>query len=227
MKEIIKLHKLYTEKILKSLNISYYQGMWISWLKGLIVGLIIMFLLSGCTLTSYTYDPIYEDHPHTTEVFWYTDYEIGGTPYFGYWSGFYYYYGIPHFYPWWYYYQYLPPHYYHTHTHITVICNNGHYVRDPAPNYRFDNKKGEIDSKYKTFNANKITLTYPIEKNIKTNVFPISWKSNNSTRINKYNNDFNQNNIKPNVNRNNNKVIRNNKINKNGGNNRTNRKPNR
>ena len=88
----------------------------------------LLLFLSSCSLTHYTYDPIYEDHPHTTEVYWYTDYELGGTPYFGYWNNFYYYYGIPHFYPWWYYYQFIPPYHYYVHSHIHVHCDNGHYV---------------------------------------------------------------------------------------------------
>ena len=83
----------------------------------------ILLFLSSCGLTQYAYDPIYEDHPHTTEVYWYTDYELGGTPYFGYWDNFYYYYGVPHFYPWWYYYQFIPPHYYYANTHIIIIIS--------------------------------------------------------------------------------------------------------
>ena len=81
----------------------------------------ILLFLSSCSLTQYTYDPIYEDNTHTTEVYWYTDYEVGGTPYFGYWDNFYYYYGVPHFYPWWYYYQFIPPYHYYTNTHITIM----------------------------------------------------------------------------------------------------------
>ena len=56
--------------------------------------LILVLFLSSCGLTQYTYDPIYEDHSHTTEVYYY-----GTDIYFGYYSGFYYYYGVPHFYP--------------------------------------------------------------------------------------------------------------------------------
>jgi hypothetical protein len=165
--------------------------------------LILILFLSGCTLTQYTVDPIYEDHPHTTEVYWYTDYEIGGLPYFGYWNNFYYYYGVPHFYPWWYYYQFIPPYHYHTHTHIHVHCNSGYYVyghRGPKFNNKGDRKYFSTDIKIKN-------------KNSKTNVFPHNWKSNNSTRINKHNN-VNKNNFNFNINRNINNNIRNNKINK-------------
>ena len=139
--------------------------------------LTILIMSTGCGLT-YTYvDPIYEDHPHTTEVYWATDYEIGGSPYFGYWSSFYYYYGIPHFYPWWYYYQFIPPYHYHTHTHVHIHCDNGHYVyghRGPT----FNNNV-----------AKDFTPTIKIKNNKdKPYVFPRNWKSNNSTRINKQNN---------------------------------------
>ena len=83
--------------------------------------LCLILFLSSCSLTSYYVEPIYEDHPHTTEVYWYTDYELGGTPYFGYWDNFYYYYGVPHFYPWWSYYQFIPPYHYFVNTHIIIL----------------------------------------------------------------------------------------------------------
>jgi len=169
-------------------------------------------LLSGCYVTSYTPDPIYEDHPHPTEVY-YNGIDI----YFGYNSGFYYYYGTPHFYPWWYYYQFIPPYHYHTHTHVHVHCDNGNYVyghRGPTLN-------NQIQKDFRP--------TVKIKNNKdKSFVFPINWKSNNSTRINKQNNDLNKINIKSNINRNVNKNTSNKiQINKNGGTNRKNRKPNR
>jgi len=139
--------------------------------------LILILFLSSCSLTSYYVDPVYEDHPHTTEIY-YNGIDI----YFGYNSGFYYYYGIPHFYPWWYYYQFIPPYHYYTHSHIHVHCDNGHYVyghRGP------------------TFN-NQVQKDFRPTIKIKNNkdksfVFPRDWKSNNSTRINKqnYNRTFN------------------------------------
>ena len=164
----------------------------------------LLLFLSSCSLTHYTYDPIYEDHPHTTEVYWYTDYELGGIPYFGYWDNFYYYYGVPHFYPWWYYYQFIPPYHYYTHSHIHVHCNNGHYVyghRGPTINNNV---------------AKDFTPTIKVKNNKdKSIVFPRDWKSSNSTRTNKqnevkynfnktdYNRTFNFNNS--NVNKTNNK----------------------
>ena len=153
--------------------------------------LFIVLFLSSCSLTStYYVDPIYEDHPHTTEVYWYTDYELGGTPYFGYWDNFYYYYGVPHFYPWWYYYQFIPPHHYYINTHIIITIESGYYVyghRGP----RFHNIGPDCK-----INHGKFTPTIKIKnKNDKSFVFPRDWKSSNSTRINK------QNDVKYNINK--------------------------
>ena len=151
---------------------------------------IILFLFTGCYVTSYTPNPVYEDHSHSTEIYWATDYEIGGDPYWGYWSGFYYYYGVPHFYPWWYYYQFIPPYHYHTHTHVHVHCEPGNYVyghRGPL----FHNTGPDC-----TVNQGRFVPTIkPKNNKDKSFVFPRDWKSSNSTRINK------QNNIKYNTNK--------------------------
>ena len=159
-------------------------------MANLIKILFITLFLSSCSLTQYTYDPIYEDHPHTTEVYWYTDYELGGTPYFGYWDNFYYYYGVPHFYHWWYYYQFIPPHHYYINTHIIITIESGYYVyghRGP----RFHNIGPDCK-----INHGKFTPTVKIKnKNDKSFVFPRDWKSSNSTRINK------QNDVKYNINK--------------------------
>ena len=150
-----------------------------------------IFLFSGCYITSYTPDPIYEDHPHTTEVY-YNGIDI----YFGYYSGFYYYYGIPHYYPWWYYYQFIPPYHYHTHTHVHVHCDNGHYVyghRGPL----FHNTGPDC-----TVNGGQFKPTIKVRnKKDKSFVYPRSWKSSNSTRINKQNSKVNYNINKINYNR--------------------------
>ena len=142
----------------------------------LFFSLIASVFLSGCYVTSYDPGPIYEDHPHTTEVY-YNDIDV----YFGYYSGFYYYYGIPHYYPWWYYYQFIPPYHYHTHTHIHVHCDNGHYVyghRGPTVNNNI---------------AKDFRPTIKVKNNKdKSFVFPRDWKSNNSPRINKQNYNINK-----------------------------------
>jgi len=167
--------------------------------------LIIVLFLSSCSLTStYYVDPVYEDHPHSTEVYY-----NGIDVYFGYYSGFYYYYGIPHYYPWWYYYQFIPPHHYHTHTHIHVHCDNGHYVyghRGPTLN---NNVAKDFRPTIKVKN-----------KKDKSFVFPRNWKSSNSTRINKQNNKINYNRtFNSNVNKINNKSNNINYSNKNRSNN--------
>ena len=138
--------------------------------------LFILLFLSSCSLTSYYVDPIYEDHPHTTEIYY-----NGVDIYFGFYSGFYYYYGKPHFYPWWYYYQFIPPHYYYTHSHIHVHCDNGHYVyghRGPVLN---NNVAKDFRPTIKIRN-----------KKDKSFVYPRSWKSSNSTKINKQNYNINK-----------------------------------
>ena len=94
--------------------------------------LFLILFLSGCSLTSYYTDPIYEDY--TDEVYFWEDSTLG-TPYFGYWHGYYYYYGIPHYWPWWYYYAYRPATHYHIHTHVHINCPNGSFV------YSYRNKK--------------------------------------------------------------------------------------
>jgi hypothetical protein len=147
--------------------------------------LVILILLSSCTLTQYAYDPIYEDHPHSTEVYY-----NGIDVYWGYHTGFYYYYGIPHFYPWWYYYQLIPPYHYHIHTHIIIDCKPGHYVyghRGP----KFHNTGPDCK-----INHGKFTPTVKVRNDKdKSFVFPRDWKSHNSTRNNK------QNNVKYNINK--------------------------
>jgi len=161
-----------------------------------LTALTMLTVMTGCYVTSYTPDPIYEDRPHSTELYY-----NGLDLYFGFDSGFYYYYGIPHFYPWWYYYQFIPPYHYHIHSHVHVHCDNGHYVyghRGPTLNNNV---------------AKDFTPTIKVRNNKdKSFVFPRDWKSSNSTRINKqsntnkidYNRIFNINpetNIKPNNNR--------------------------
>ena len=191
------------------INWNVLSGILYAYMTILLLGLIGA-LFTGCSLTSYYVDPVYEDHPHTTEVYWYTDYEVGGTPYFGYWDNFYYYYGVPHFYPWWYYYQFIPPYHYYVNTHITIIIDSGYYVyghRGP----KFHNIGPDCK-----VNHGKFTPIVKLKgKNDKSIVFPRNWKSSNSTRTNKqneikyhfnkidYNRTFNFNNS--NVNKTNNK----------------------
>ena len=170
---------------------------------------LILTILSGCSIT-YN-DPIYEDHPHTTEIYHHNE-----LVYFGYWEGFYYYYGTPHFYPWWYYYQFLPPYHHHIHTHVHIHCDNGYYVYGHSYGHRGDKFNNKDGGNFTT----DIKLRNPKSK---TNVFPRNWKSNNSTKINKQNNNVIKNNSNSNVIRNSNKNISNNKIKVNNGSKRSNK----
>jgi len=43
---MISWHKKYVDKVLKIFGMSNYQGMWISFLKGLIFGILIMYFFS-------------------------------------------------------------------------------------------------------------------------------------------------------------------------------------
>jgi len=153
--------------------------------------LLSLFLLTSCTVTWIPEESYhYEDHQHSTEIYWDSGFsglsaQYANHPYWGYHSGFYYYYGIPHYYPWWYYYQFLPPYHYHTHTHVHIHCNNGYYVYHGHRKNKFNNQKS----------GNYKASTSIITNKIKTNTFPRDWKSNNSTRINK------QNNVKYNTNK--------------------------
>jgi len=189
-----------------------------------IITLTMLTVMTGCYVTSYVPDPIYEDHPHSTEIYY-----NGIDVYWGYHTGFYYYYGTPHFYPWWYYYQFIPPYHYYTHSHVHVHCDNGHYVyghRGPTLNNNV---------------AKDFTPTIKVRNNKdKSFVFPRDWKSSNSTRINKqsninkidYDRIFNinpQTNIRP-INNNKPIISNNNKPNRNNKpirNNNSNNKPNK
>ena len=175
------------------------------------VGMIILIfalLCSGCYVTSYAPDPIYDDH--TTEVY-YHNAEV----YWGYHSGFYYYYGTPHFHPWWYYYMYQPAIHYHVHTHVHIHCDNGLFVYSHRGN-KLNNKKERhyknIDTKHTMMREvmpdNKITnkkyYNYLNKELIKHNVIkqnynkPNNIKINNKTNNIKINNKPNRNNNKPN-----------------------------
>ena len=164
----------------------------------------ILLFLSSCSLTQYTYDPIYEDHPHTTEVYWYTDYELGGTPYFGYWDNFYYYYGVPHFYPWWYYYQFIPPYHYYANNHgkftptVKIKGKNDKSTVFPrnwkSSNSTRTNKQNEVKYNFDKINYNR-TFNFNNSNVNKTNN-----KSNNIRNSNQ-----NRSNSKPKINRSNKK----------------------
>ena len=175
--------------------------------KIIYISLILMaFLLSGCYVT-YTTDPIYEDY---TEEVYYHDNSI----YFGYHLGYYYYYGIPHYWPWWYYYMYRPATHYHIHTHVHVDCPNGSFVyayRDK----KFDNKKEKCtmndwpSQNYRPQSSRWVLPDNKIEYN-KNNKFKSDLNQKKYKEWNSLDNQFrtkiypNQNNNKPIINKSNN-----------------------
>ena len=179
MKKIIEWHKNYAEKMLEKLGLNSYQGMWLSWFKGVIMGIILMVLLSGCYVVSegtYYSDPNYK--PYYTNA-QHDIYYWGDNIYYGYYSGFYYYYGVPHYHPWWHYYIHQPAFNHHTHSHIYVHCDKGNYVYGHRGN-RFNNEKGGDYKPNKVrVKTNKINVnTNPIHNGNKTNV-----KINTNTRV--------------------------------------------
>ena len=201
-------HRNLFNKFVEYTKLDCYQVSWLGFIKGLIFGYIV-FCLCSCSVTYVVDDTIYEDRPHSTEIYYWNDSELGGTPYWGYYSGFYYYYGKPHWYPWWYYYQVIPAYYYHVHTHVHIHCDNGYYVYGHRGS-KFNNSKG----------GNYVATIKQRNNRSKTNVFPRDWKSNNSTRNTKIQNNDNRIYVKPNENFNINKnTIKNNNKNTNRSNN--------
>ena len=51
MNRIIKWHKAYANEFMKMLSIDWYTLAWVSWVKGIIMGIMIMTLLSSCGTT--------------------------------------------------------------------------------------------------------------------------------------------------------------------------------
>ena len=95
MDGFIKWHKLMIGKVQSFLRIGNYESLWLSWLKGLIMGIIIMSLFSGC----YIYDSAYYSDPNYDNEYAYQNETIhywNNNVYYGYYQGFYYYYGQPH-----------------------------------------------------------------------------------------------------------------------------------
>ena len=81
-----------------------------------LVIIILIALLSGCAGTYYITDSEYSDLREEHSSVTYYDNQI----YWGWNEGFYYYYGMPHYYPWYIYYNSCPPsHYTHT-THVII-----------------------------------------------------------------------------------------------------------
>ena len=112
--------------------------------------------LSSCYGTYYISDAEYSDLREEHAAVTYYDNQI----YWGWNSGYYYYYGKPHYYPWTYYYNTCPPsHYTHT-THIVITRPVN------KPNHRPNRN-----------------ITVKPNRNIKTNT-TIKVKSNRNVKVN-------------------------------------------
>ena len=168
MKKFNKWHKEFANKFIEKTGINPPQLDWISWAKGLIMGILLMTFLSGCYVYSGTYAQT-QTTKHSCELmdrgqsclsdhscckddsddiyYWRTNYAstvglyyYNDIPYWGYYSGHYYYYGYRHTYPWWYYYNSTPPYYYGVTTHVYCHIGNSGYVYRPRGNWRHNNK---------------------------------------------------------------------------------------
>lgn len=160
---------------------------------------IIISLLTGCSGTYYVVDT--QTHDHATEIYYHND-----LPYWGMYNNYYYYYGIPHIYPWWYYYTMMPVYTYSIQTHVHITLDRGNVVRGPrGPKFNNRNErtytpnKGIVNKPVRTIknnnnrvnvktNSNKVNIRTNNKSNIKTNTNRTNIRTNNNktrTRTNK------------------------------------------
>jgi len=224
MEKFIRWHKLKIGSMQNLLRINNYETLWLSWFKGLIMGIILMSLLSGCYIyegTTYT-DPNYQNtgyYQPNTLTYYQNNYAPtidlyywNNLPYWGYYDGWYYYYGYRHSYPWWYYYQYSPSYYYSVQTHVYCYLGPKNYVVRPKSHRRHDNHK------HRTYNVEHVNTTGSIvrnnsnapikyQNNSRTNNINTNTKPNRTNNTNIYNRSneiyLNRNNNKTNINRSN------------------------
>ena len=124
-----------------------------------ILFILLVILCSGCAGTYY----VTNDRTHPVEVY-YNGIDI----YWGYYSGFYYYYGIPHYYPWWNYYHSCPPFHYHTNTHVVINKPVNRPTHRPnKPTYR-PNKPNKVNI-HVNKNNNKSNVIRNTNKNRSVN----------------------------------------------------------
>ncbi len=143
--------------------------------------LTLLMLLTSCYGTYYISDAEYSDVRESHASVTYYDNQI----YWGFHSGYYYYYGIPHYYPWHYYYNACPPsHYTHT-THVVITRP----VNKPThrPN-RPNRPNRNITVKPNRNNKTNTTIKVKTNRNVKvkTNTKVNSNKNrNNRTNVNR------------------------------------------
>ena len=104
-----------------------------------------------------------ESRDHSTEIYYHND-----LPYWGFYNNFYYYYGVPHLYPWWYWYTILPPYTYSSHTHVSIQLNNSRIVRNPRGS-KFNNGKGRTYTPRPSINKVKSTNRNNVKINTNRN----------------------------------------------------------
>ena len=140
--------------------------------------------LSSCYGTYYLTDSEYSDVRESHASVTYYDNQI----YWGWHSGYYYYYGIPHYYPWNYYYNSCPPsHYTHT-THVVITRPvNKPTHRPNRPTIRPNRPV-----------KNNTTIKVKTNRNVKINKNS-SNKSNNKTFNNRSNKTNTNRNTKRNI----------------------------
>tara|TARA_R110001583_G_scaffold61265_2_gene181292 strand:+ start:1280 stop:1774 length:495 start_codon:yes stop_codon:yes gene_type:complete len=140
--------------------------------------------LTSCTGVYYLTDAEYSDVRESHASVTYYDNQI----YWGWHSGYYYYYGIPHYYPWNYYYNSCPPsHYTHT-THVVITRPvNKPTHRPNRPTIRPNRPV-----------KNNTTIKVKTNRNVKINKNS-SNKSNNKTFNNRSNKTNTNRNTKRNI----------------------------
>ena len=150
----------------------------------LLITALFVSLLSGCVGTYYLSDAEYSDAREENAVITYYDNQI----YSGWSNGYYYYYGMPHYYPWYIYYNACPPsHYTHT-THIVITRPVNRPTHRPnRPTHRPNRPKNDNTRIYvkpnKSHNTNiKVKTNTRVNTNtkVKTNT---RVKTNNKTKV--------------------------------------------
>jgi hypothetical protein len=123
----------------------------------ILIIILLAMILSGCKAT-YVYNV--NDGPSTYHSFYNpasSVYYWNGSPYYGFWDGYYYYYGYPHTYPWSYYYSYQPPCWYRPHLHVV---HNVVYVV-PVNGWKYNNRKGGEYQVPEKFHAQRTNESKP------------------------------------------------------------------
>jgi len=166
--DIIEYNKMKSRRLRKYEDAVFACG--IGWI-GIILICIFAMLFSGCHGIHYLSDAEFDDtrEEHVNITYY------AGNVYWGYYSGHWYYYGKPHFYPWYYYYTIYPPATYSVTHHVNIHRDNTLPIRRPKKDRLFDNS-----SNIKVWKIKEQSVYHM--QTIKNNKRP------NITKINKHNN---------------------------------------